>query len=86
MPSKPTLESLNTEVLALRAAVRALSRMHGRRSAAAMAELIQTFAEEAGRLGHNVPSFDGDGREAANRASSYLADLIAELMDESKAA
>ncbi len=86
MQSKPTIDSINIEVLALRAAVRALMRVHGRRSAAAMTELVQALAEETGRLAQDLPTFDGEGREAANRAGSYLADLIADVLDESKAA
>ena len=86
MTPKPTLDALNAEVLALRAAVRALSRVQARRSPASMAELIQALAEETGRLGEALPSFDQTGRDAANRAGACLAELIAEVTEETKAA
>lgn len=86
MTPKPTAEALSVEVLALRAAVRALARVQGRRSGAALAELVQALAEETGRLREDLPNYDFQGRQAADRAGGYLAQLISELTDEAKAA
>jgi|GEM_PF-1708818 len=86
MNLNPTDEAVGAEVLALRATVRALARVHGRRSPAALHELVQALAEETGRLSETLPSFDTTGREAANRASRLLAELVAELTDEARAA
>jgi hypothetical protein len=86
MTPKPTAETLSTEVLALRAAVRALARVQGRRSGAALAELVQAMAEETGRLREDLPSYDLTGRQAADRAGGYLAQLISELTEEAEAA
>lgn len=68
MTPKPTLQALSSDVLALRAAVRALARIQARRSPAAMSELVQALAEETGRLGEAVPFYDEDGRDQAEAA------------------
>ncbi|MBN8551741.1 MAG: hypothetical protein J0L52_02455 [Caulobacterales bacterium] len=73
-------------MLALRATVRALARVQGRRSPAALRELVQALAEETGRLGENLQNYDQAGREAADKAGRLLADLIAELMEEAQPA
>ena len=86
MTPKPTLDALHAEVLALRAAVRALSRVLARRSPAAMTELVQALAEETGRLGEALPSYDQTGRDAANRAGACLAELIADVTEDAQAA
>jgi len=86
MTPKPTLDSLNAEVLAMRAAVRAISRLQARRSPSALTELVQALAEETGRLGESLPAFDQAGRDAAARAGECLAQFIAELADEAEAA
>lgn len=86
MTPKPTLDTLQAEVLALRAAVRALSRVQARRSPAAMTELVQALAEETGRLGEALPSYDQTGREAANRAGVCLAGLISDVTGEAEVA
>lgn len=86
MTPKPTLDTLQAEVLALRAAVRALSRVQARRSPAAMTELVQALAEETGRLGEALPSYDQTGREAANRAGVCLAELVSDVTGEAEVA
>mgnify|MGYP007072820511 CR=1 FL=1 len=86
MPFRNPDDLLSTEVLALRAAVRALARVQGRRSPAALAELVKALAEETGRLRENLTSFDVAGREAADRAGRVLAELISELTEEAEAA
>lgn len=86
MTPKPTLDALNAEVLALRAAVRALARVQARRSPAAQIELVQALAEETGRLGETLPTFDQTGRDAANRAGACLAELISDVAEEADAA
>lgn len=86
MTPKPTLDALNAEVLALRAAVRALARVQAGRSSAEQSELVQALAEETGRLGEVLPTFDQTGREAVDKAGVRLAELIADVTGEAEAA
>lgn len=86
MPFRSPDDPLSIEVLALRATVRALVRVQGRRSPEALTELILALAEETGRLSEDIANFDAVGREEANRAGGLVAEIISELTDEAKAA
>lgn len=86
MSPNPTLEQISTEILALRAAIRALTRVQGRRSPSAMTELVQALCEETGRLGEALQSFDEAGRQRTANASRQVAEWIGELEEESRAA
>lgn len=80
--TKPTLQALSSDMLALRAAVRALARIQARRSPAALSELVQTLAEETGRLGEATPFYDEEGRQQAEAAGVIVAGWIADLKAE----
>ena len=82
MTPKPTLQALSSDVLALRAAFRALARIQARRSPAAMSELLLALAEETGRLGEAVPFYDEDGRDQAEAAGAVVAAWIEDLKAE----
>lgn len=82
MTPKPTLQALSSDVLALRAAVRALARIQARRSPAAMTELVQALAEETGRLAETVPFYDEEARDQAAAAGAVMAAWIEDLKAE----
>ncbi len=86
MTPKLTPQALASDVLALRAAVRALARIQARRSPAAMSELLQALAEETGRLGEAAPVYDEAAREQAEAAGATVAGWIADIAAEGQQA
>lgn len=80
--NKPTLQALSSDMLALRATVRALARIQARRSPAALSELVQALAEETGRLGETTPFYDEEGRQQAEAAGAVVAAWIADIKAE----
>lgn len=80
--TQPTLQALASDLLALRATVRALARIQARRSPAALSELVQALAEETGKLGESTPFYDEEGRQQAEAAGAVVAAFIADLRDE----
>lgn len=80
--NKPTLQALSSDMLALRATVRALARIQARRSPAALSELVQALAEETGKLGEATPFYDEEARQQAEAAGAVVAAFVADLRDE----
>lgn len=74
------LHAVNTDLVALEAVVRALARVHARRSRTALTELLEALSEESQTLSAGALPGDPDVAEVCDVLHAWIEDLKTEAM------